>query len=157
METSSHYRDQRDQYQQRENEFWLWVTHVVIVMNIMTVICLLSGEGGIRLWFQRIIPTVLRFLRAGSCRTPRRTRPGPPLCTLLTPSETASDPPCVLWTAASCHPALYTWTHHIRCRCLGGSSTGGHVNTTLMSKCVHKGFIKHSFQKNSVNIMRKMR
>lgn len=57
-----------------------------------TVVWFLSGESGMCLWFQRIIPTALQFLRAGSYQTTRQTRPGPLLCTLQTPSETSVPP-----------------------------------------------------------------
>ena len=65
----------------------------------------LSGESGMRLWFQRVILTVLLFLRAGFCLTPPQTRPGPLLCTPLTPSETPSESQFVM-SASACCPKL---------------------------------------------------
>lgn len=99
------------------------------------------------LWFQQIIPTVLRFLRAGSCQTLRQTRPGPLLCRLLTLSETASDSLYVQSTSAW-HPTL---NPNIHCRslwedCWCKASWGAHVNKTIRSKDVCRAFRSCLFQ-----------
>ena len=75
----------------------------IIIMGLWYVF--LSGESGMRLWFQRVILTVLLFLRAGFCLMPPQTRPGPLLCTQLTLSETHSDSQFVM-SANPCCPRL---------------------------------------------------